>query len=57
MVSGVTNLPASVVEWDLPLAQGLQYQAIWLEQQGNITTRDAGGIDTGSKWKEIAGHE
>jgi hypothetical protein len=55
MVSAVTNMTPDAIFWDLSLARGLQYQAIWLELQGNVTEPASAGIDTVTKWKEIAG--
>lgn len=55
MVAAVTHLTPHQIQWDLPLAQGLQYQAIWLELQGNTTEPAGGGFDSAAKWRDIAG--
>ncbi len=55
MVAAASNHDVHFVEWEMPWAQGLQYQAIWLDMHGIITERMGEEFDTAAKWKEIAG--
>jgi hypothetical protein len=55
MVAAITHLPPAEIELNMPLAQGLQYQAIWLEMQGNIVESASASLDTAAQWKRIAG--
>jgi hypothetical protein len=34
MIASVTHHDARYILWDMPLAQGLQYQAVWCEING-----------------------
>ena len=31
MIAAVTHHDAAFIQWRMPLAQGLQYQAVWLD--------------------------
>jgi len=55
MVAAVTGHTAEYVGWEMPMAQGLQYQAIWLEMQGYTTVRCQNGGGAELKWRKIAG--
>jgi len=55
MVAAVTHMSPREIEWDLPLARGLQFQAIWLDLQGNVTEPAAGGFDARAQWEAVAG--
>jgi hypothetical protein len=55
MVAAVTGHTTTYIEWEMPVPKGKQYQAIWLEMQGNITLPlTSESIDT-AKWRAIAG--
>ena len=41
MVAAISHHDAHFIQWRLPLAQGLQYQAIWLDLHGQETTSAA----------------
>ncbi len=56
MVAAVSNESASYIEWEMPVAKGRQYQAIWLEMEGNITAPADGSNDTDAgAWSRISG--
>jgi len=54
MVAAITRLTPEQIEMELPYAQGLQYQAIWIDMQGG-QTEPAHAIDTAGSWRRIAG--
>lgn len=55
MVAAVTGLSKHDIEMNLPLAQGLQFQAIWLEMQGNDVGSLHAPSDISHQWHQIAG--
>jgi hypothetical protein len=48
MVAELTNMQPHEILYDLPVAQGLQYQALWLEKHGRATVRPQVGFDSGA---------
>lgn len=54
MVAAVSKEPAHVVEWDIPLAQGLQYQAIFLQLRDRPVVASAPD-PAAPDWRAIAG--
>jgi hypothetical protein len=56
MVAEITNLQPGPILYDLPVAQGLQYQALWLEKHGRATVRPRAGFDSGA-FAKAAGFE
>ncbi len=55
MVTAVSGHTARHVEYDLPLAQGLQLQALWLEMQGNETAPVSQTAATAQAFAKAAG--
>lgn len=54
MVAAVTKEPTRFIEWDMPLAKGQQYQAIYLKmKQLNVTA--AAPAAAAPDWRTIAG--
>jgi hypothetical protein len=53
MVAAVSHLPADFILMELPAAQGMQYQAIYLETQNQRTRRPAKRFDSPA-FSEIA---
>jgi hypothetical protein len=54
MVAAVSKESSQFIEWEMPVAKGHQYQAIYLKMK-NLPVGAVAASDAGADWRTIAG--